>query len=92
MSSSDRESSPPPTQHKDKGKKRADVPTDGKGKNEGPALHWDYTPPPGVTLLQNDAGNAGEFDWDAVANDKDTEIWLIRVPESVCFLLPQTIN
>ncbi|KAG5351048.1 hypothetical protein C0989_008181 [Termitomyces sp. Mn162] len=82
-SSSDREPTPPPKKLKDKGKKKSvAIPTDGKGKNEGPDPNWDYKPPPGVTLLQ-DVGDAGEFDWDAVANDNDTELWLIRVPESI---------
>ncbi|KAG6897873.1 hypothetical protein C0992_009671 [Termitomyces sp. T32_za158] len=84
-SSSDREPTPPPTKAKDKtkGKKKTTaVPSDGTGKNEGPAPNWEYTPPDGVALL-HDAADAGEFDWDAVANDKDAEIWLIRVPESI---------
>ena len=58
------------------------IPTDGKGKNEGPDPNWEYKPPIGVTLLE-DTTDAGEFDWDALANDNDTELWLIRVPESV---------
>ncbi|KAG6861779.1 hypothetical protein C0995_012283 [Termitomyces sp. Mi166 len=83
-SSSDRELTPPSDKLRDKGKKKSiPIPTNGKGKNEGPDPNWDYKPPAGVTLLQG-ATDAGEFDWDTVANDDDTELWLIRVPESVC--------
>ncbi|GLB35591.1 putative DNA-directed RNA polymerase I subunit RPA34.5 [Lyophyllum shimeji] len=65
---------------KDKGKKKSMVPD--KGKNEGVDPNWAYKPPAGATLVQN-VGDAGEFDWDTIANDDDLELWLIRVPESV---------
>lgn len=50
---------------------------------------WEYEPPEGAVLINTRDEDAGEFDWDAVNNDSDIELWLIRVPESVCgsFLL-----
>ncbi|KAG5641147.1 hypothetical protein DXG03_005886 [Asterophora parasitica] len=65
---------------KEKGKKKSTA--TGNGKNEGVDPTWDYKPPANVSLLQN-SEDAGEFDWDAVANDDDLELWLVRVPESV---------
>ncbi|KAF9009580.1 hypothetical protein BDQ17DRAFT_1235514 [Cyathus striatus] len=41
-----------------------------------------YVPPPDMEL-QSDVVDAGEFDWDTINGDKDTELWLIRVPQSV---------
>ncbi|KAF8061749.1 hypothetical protein FPV67DRAFT_1510175 [Lyophyllum atratum] len=89
MSSSESSSSSPEPeiskvtkQIKEKGKKKAVTRAGEQGKNEGVDPHWDYKPPAGATLLQN-VGDAGEFDWDALANDDDLELWLIRVPESV---------
>ncbi|KAF5386640.1 hypothetical protein D9615_002039 [Tricholomella constricta] len=70
---------------KDKGKKTSvsiDAGKGTQGKNEGVDPNWDYKPPADVSLLQNTA-DAGEFDWDAVANNDDLELWLVRVPESV---------
>lgn len=66
---------------KDKGKQKAVV-ADGTGKNEGTDPDWEYKPPPGSVLLENTV-DAGEFDWDAINNDEDVELWLIRVPDSV---------
>ncbi|RDB19192.1 hypothetical protein Hypma_013644 [Hypsizygus marmoreus] len=54
----------------------------GHGKNEGPDPNWAYSPPEGLSILENTA-DAGEFDWDTIANDDDLELWLIRVPDSV---------
>ncbi|KAG6907512.1 hypothetical protein DXG01_008601 [Tephrocybe rancida] len=81
-SSSEREKTPPPKKSKVKGSKKAVPGPSGSGKNEGPDPNWDYKPPAGVTLLQ-DATDAGGFDWDAIANDDDIELCLIRVPESI---------
>ncbi|KAG6883618.1 hypothetical protein C0993_005127 [Termitomyces sp. T159_Od127] len=84
-SSSARDPTPPPPPLKDTNKKKPGKTTHEHG---GPPRHcgWEYTPPPGVVLLQGAAGegaDAGEFDWDAVAGDEDVEMWLIRVPESI---------
>lgn len=54
----------------------------GQEKNEGTDLNWAYKPPKGSVLLEHEA-DAGEFDWDSVKNDDDTELWLIRVPDGV---------
>ncbi|KAJ3506952.1 hypothetical protein NLJ89_g6571 [Agrocybe chaxingu] len=88
-SSSPRSSeTPPPTispkqrTSKDKGKTKATAPGD-HGKNEGVDLNWDYKPPAGAVLLNDKDEDAGEFDWDAVNDDDDVELWLIRVPEGI---------
>lgn len=43
-----------------------------------------YEPPKGSVLLTHDV-SVGEFDWDAVQNDDDVELWVLRVPEGVRF-------
>lgn len=54
------------------------------GRNEGVDPTWVYKPPPGVVLLETDeAHDAGGFEWDAVADNPDLELWLIRVPDAV---------
>lgn len=52
------------------------------GKNEGEDPHWAYEPPEGTVLLDHTV-DVGEFEWDKIKDDDDTEIWLIRAPESV---------
>jgi hypothetical protein len=67
---------------KDKSKKKAgnpDVIITGQGKDEGTNP---YVPPEGTILLEHDV-DSGEFDWDAVKNEDDIELWLVRVPEGV---------
>lgn len=39
-------------------------------------------PPQGAVLIGGPA-EKGEFDWDSVRDDKDIELWLVRVPDSV---------
>lgn len=75
--------SKPSKKSKNKGKKSAATKTP-SGKNEGIDPHWAYKPPPGVVLVEEDVDvDAGEFDWDAINNDDDLDLCLIRVPESV---------
>ncbi|CAA7260898.1 unnamed protein product [Cyclocybe aegerita] len=87
-SSSSRSSATPPPAispkktSRDKGKSKATTSAD-HGKNEGVDLNWDYQPPAGAVLLNDKDEDAGEFDWDAVNNDDDIELWLIRVPEGI---------
>ncbi|KIJ63359.1 hypothetical protein HYDPIDRAFT_29611 [Hydnomerulius pinastri MD-312] len=76
----------PSTSKKDKSSKKprkstAFIITD-HGKNEGDDPHWAYQPPAGAVLLDH-AVEPEEFDWDMVKDDDDTEIWLIRVPDSI---------
>ena len=52
------------------------------GRNEGTDPTWNYAPPAGAVLIDDDV-DAGEFDWDTINNNDDLELWLIRVPESV---------
>ncbi|KAF9228851.1 hypothetical protein BS17DRAFT_772585 [Gyrodon lividus] len=88
MSSSDLEAPivQPKTSKKDKSSKKKSKPTTvitaGHGKNEGDDLHWAYEPPAGAVLLDH-AIESKPFEWDALKDDEDTEIWLIRVPDSI---------
>lgn len=65
------------TKSKGKGKAREISP-----RNEGEDPHWDYEPLPGFSPLEN-VVDTEEFEWDAMNNDDDCELWLIRVPEGV---------
>jgi hypothetical protein len=91
-SSSSPYSSPEPSHTALKGKAKAKkskkkaTSAAGLGRNEGVDPTWAYKPPPDFALLDtssNELGNAGVFDWDAVADNPDLELWLIRVPEAV---------
>jgi len=51
-----------------------------------------FEPPQGAVLVggpDNDTGaiETGEFDWNSVKDDEDIELWLVRVPNSVCLFL-----
>ena len=51
-----------------------------------------FEPPHGATLMGgpgNDNGTieTGEFDWNSIKDDKNIELWLVRIPSSVCPLL-----
>jgi len=52
------------------------------GRNEGTDSEWAYKPPPGSVLVSHDVDPA-EFDWDAINEDENLELWVIRVPEGV---------
>jgi len=52
------------------------------GKNEGENPHWAYRPPAGAVLLDHKI-ESKEFEWNAIRDNDDLEIWLIRVPDSV---------
>lgn len=72
---------------KDKGKKKdksqqPPVVVTPHGKNEGTDTDWAYKPPAGAVLASH-TGDAGEFDWDALKNNEDVELWIVRVPEGV---------
>jgi hypothetical protein len=86
MSSASPSPSPEPIKHKkkskDKSKKKPEVTVTKQNKNEGTNPDWDYVPPEGTILYDHDV-DSGEFDWDAVKNDEDVELWLMRVPEGV---------
>jgi hypothetical protein len=89
MSSTSPSPSPEPVQpikqkkkSKDKSKKNPKVTITEHGKDERTNPDWDYVPPEGTILLDHDV-DSGEFDWDAVKNDEDVELWLIRLPEGV---------
>jgi hypothetical protein len=54
----------------------------GAGRNEGVNPHWKLQPPAGAELAGRDA-NFGALDWDAVCDDDDVELWLVRAPSGV---------
>lgn len=47
---------------------------------------WSYTPPVGAKLLDHSVDTC-TFDWDAVNDDNDLELWLVRVPTGVSLTL-----
>lgn len=67
---------------KKKSKPKPAVVAPNEAKNEGDDPHWAYEPPEGAILLDHTV-DVGTFEWDALRDDEDTEIWLIRVPDSV---------
>jgi hypothetical protein len=65
-----------------KGKKKATSPAE--PRNEGiDQSNWDYKPPKGAVLIDCEEEDAGQFDWDAVKNNEEVELCLIRIPKSV---------
>ena len=68
---------------KDKHKKvRIADATEAHGRNEGDDPNWDYKPPDGYALMKHKV-EKGEFDWDAINNDDNLEVWVVRVPDGV---------
>jgi len=74
---------------KDKTSKKAVEVSAGSGagsasaaRNEGTENDLAFTPLSGMTALDLSQVDE-EFDWDAVKNDENKEIWLIRVPADV---------
>ncbi|KAK7024045.1 hypothetical protein R3P38DRAFT_2956223, partial [Favolaschia claudopus] len=53
-----------------------------EGRNEGTDAHWAYSPPTKSVRLEESA-DMGEFDWDALKDNPDLELWLVRIPEGV---------
>lgn len=51
-------------------------------KNEGTNPDWAYKPPEGAKLLDAPE-DTDDFDWDALEDDEDIELWIMRVPEGV---------
>ncbi|KAH7890085.1 hypothetical protein F5I97DRAFT_1850037 [Phlebopus sp. FC_14] len=67
---------------KPKKKSKSNVIVTDHGKNEGDDPHWAYKPPDGAVLLDHSV-DAEPFEWDAIRDDDDMEIWLLRVPDSI---------
>lgn len=47
-----------------------------------------FEPPQGAVPINGSGGGGGaieggEFDWDSIMGDKDIELWLVRIPNSV---------
>jgi hypothetical protein len=51
--------------------------------NAGENSNWAYVPPPGFTVVDHGV-DCAELDWDAIRDDEDTELWLVKAPEEVC--------
>ncbi|KAF5343540.1 hypothetical protein D9758_012937 [Tetrapyrgos nigripes] len=84
-SSGSRSSSPEPILDKrsKKIKEKTKTKASTNGKEEGTDPTWPFRPPEGMSLLEDLGGEVEEFDWDILKEDKDLELWLIRVPEGV---------
>ncbi|RXW21814.1 hypothetical protein EST38_g4029 [Candolleomyces aberdarensis] len=53
------------------------------GKNEGVDPNWDFKPPPGRVELEAGEYEGGELDWDALNDNEDLEVWVIRAPAAI---------
>lgn len=86
MSSSSSSPPSPAVPLSKKQKKKTKVPKavapSNDGKDEGTNPEWNYVPPEGIVLFDHTT-DSGDFDWDAVRDDDDLELWLVRVPDSV---------
>lgn len=58
-----------------------------EAKNEGQDPRWAYEPPSGMVQLDMSRVDE-EFEWEAVKEDDDKELWLFRIPDGVSSLLP----
>ncbi|KAI1791508.1 hypothetical protein LXA43DRAFT_418798 [Ganoderma leucocontextum] len=52
------------------------------GRNEGEDASLPYKPPEGYVLMKHGAEET-EFDWDAINNDDNLELWVLRVPDGL---------
>ncbi|EIN07967.1 hypothetical protein PUNSTDRAFT_104136 [Punctularia strigosozonata HHB-11173 SS5] len=52
------------------------------GKNEGTSSYWAYEPPKDAEVMDHDV-DCENLDWDAIRDDENLELWLVRVPERV---------
>ncbi|KAK7438447.1 hypothetical protein VKT23_018059 [Stygiomarasmius scandens] len=66
-----------------KSKEKSKAKASTNGKEEGTDPSWPYQPPEGMSLLEDLGSSAEGFDWETLKEDKDLELWLIRVPEGV---------
>ena len=65
-----------------KKKQQATMDVDQHGRNEGDTPDWDYKPPDGFALMKHKVDES-DFDWDAIHNDDNLELWVVRVSEGV---------
>ncbi|TFY60231.1 hypothetical protein EVJ58_g5287 [Rhodofomes roseus] len=56
--------------------------TSSHGKNEGTDPNHAYQPPPGAVPVDHSV-DSGDFDWDAIKDDEDLELWVVRVPQGL---------
>ncbi|KAH8824384.1 hypothetical protein DL96DRAFT_1712663 [Flagelloscypha sp. PMI_526] len=75
--------SPPPelSMKAPKSSKRKSITSDNI-RNEGTGPDWVFRPPHGFSLVDR-LEVSDEWDWDSLNDDKNAEIWLIRVPETI---------
>ncbi|KAF9265932.1 hypothetical protein L218DRAFT_986099 [Marasmius fiardii PR-910] len=81
-SSSSRSPSPAPKKGKRKGKEKVTKEKPSGDKSESQDPNWAYQPPHKYNQVK-DVHDSEEWDWDAFHENKDLEIWLIRVPDGV---------
>ncbi|KAI0628784.1 hypothetical protein C8Q77DRAFT_1161814 [Trametes polyzona] len=55
---------------------------DPHGKNEGRNPNWDYTPPEGYKAMNLKVDDE-TFDWDAIKDDDNLELWVVRIPDGL---------
>ncbi|KAI0093816.1 hypothetical protein BDY19DRAFT_989352 [Irpex rosettiformis] len=67
---------------KGKNKQRPTVVVTPHGKDEGANLDWTFQVPEGATLADTNK-EGDEFDWDALGDDDELELWIMRVPQGV---------
>lgn len=62
----------------------ADVeePSTSDPKYEGTNTGWAYEPPKGAVIASHDI-DAEEFDYDALKDDENLELWIVRIPDTV---------
>ncbi|KZT18821.1 hypothetical protein NEOLEDRAFT_1079250 [Neolentinus lepideus HHB14362 ss-1] len=56
--------------------------SDPKPRNESESPHWAYKPPEGSVEIEYNVEQE-DFDWDAVKNDENLELWVIRAPDGL---------
>ncbi|PIL26681.1 hypothetical protein GSI_11257 [Ganoderma sinense ZZ0214-1] len=52
------------------------------GRNEGEDASLAYKPPEGYVLMKHTAEETA-FDWDAINNDDNLELWVVRIPDGL---------
>ncbi|KAI0737980.1 hypothetical protein C8Q80DRAFT_1125075 [Daedaleopsis nitida] len=51
-------------------------------RNEGDNPNWDYKPPEGFVSMKHKVDER-DFDWEAINDDDNLELWVIRVPDGL---------
>jgi hypothetical protein len=72
---------PEPSARSKKSKSKKSTAAD-EPRNEGVNPHWAFKPPSDAVLLDHNV-DPEDFDWDAINDDEDIELWLVRAPAEV---------